>query len=66
MGFNDVSVIRASIFLGLAAVVLCFHMFAMRLSMNNIEDFAQEAIEKREQLIEKSKESTQTKSGEKV
>jgi hypothetical protein len=66
MGFDDQAVIRTSLIIGFAATVVCIHMFAMRFSMKDIEDFAQEESDKRKKFIEKAKESTQTKSGEKV
>lgn len=66
MNFNDLYVIRGSLLIGFVAIVICFHMFAMRFSMNNVEDFAKEESEKRANFIQKTKGQTESKSGEKV
>jgi hypothetical membrane protein len=64
MPFDNNSVWWCSIIVLFISVTICLHLFAMRMSMDSVEDFVKEEKERISQLTENSKEQTQTKSGE--
>lgn len=65
MDFDDNYVWWFSMFILFISVSICLHLFSMRMSMNYVDNYAQEERERIDQLTEKSKEENlKTKSGE--
>lgn len=61
--FDDNAVWWASIIFLTVSVGICVHMFAMRLSMNNIDEFAKDREEKTRALSEQAKQKNKTRDG---
>jgi hypothetical membrane protein len=62
--FNNNSVWWCSILVLFISVTICLHLFAMRMSMDSLEDFVKEEKERISKLTEKAKGQNQTESGE--
>src|SRR6185295_5891433 len=60
---SDTAVIRLSLFLFVVAMVTCLHLYAMRFSIDKIDDFRKEQIKQVAELTDEAKKLNQTDDG---